>query len=80
MTSIPEKFAVGTNASSALDVAVSIANPDIVWAGNAMTENGNFVMHVSKDNGVSYESTLPFSDPRDDKNHNLYISGMETSP
>ncbi len=80
LTSIPNQFAVGTRASSALDVAVSIANPDIVWAGNAMTETGSYAIHVSKDNGVSYEATLPFSDPRSDRGHNLFISGMETSP
>ncbi len=77
LTSIPSNFSVG--ASSALDVVVSTANPDIVWAGNAMTESGSFVLHVSKDNGRSYEPATTFSDPREDKTHNLFIAGIETS-
>ncbi|WP_106794914.1 T9SS type A sorting domain-containing protein [Aquimarina sp. Aq78] len=77
LTSIPNNFSVG--ASSSLDVSVSTANPDVVWAGNAMTESGSYVIHVSKNNGVSYEPTALFSDPRDGVNHNYFISGVETS-
>ncbi|EZH71484.1 hypothetical protein ATO12_07230 [Aquimarina atlantica] len=77
LTSIPNNFSVG--ASSSLDVSVSTANPDIVWAGNAMTESGSYVIHVSKNNGLSYEPTALFSDPRDGVNHNYFISGVETS-
>ncbi|TSE09273.1 T9SS type A sorting domain-containing protein [Aquimarina algiphila] len=77
LTAIPNNFSVG--ASSALDVSVSTANPDVIWAGNAMTESGSYVIHVSKDNGVSYEPTALFSDPRDGINHNYFISGVETS-
>lgn len=77
LTSIPNNFSVG--ASSALDVSVSTANPDVVWAGNAMTESGSYVVHVSQDNGLSYEPTATFSDPRDGVGHNYYISGIETS-
>ncbi len=77
LTPIPANFSVG--ASSALDVAVSTADPDVVWAGNAMTETGSYVMHVSTDNGISYQPTTIFADPRDDKAHNLFISGVETS-
>ncbi|WP_148639208.1 hypothetical protein [Aquimarina longa] len=80
LTSIPNNYAVGTRPSSALDVAVSIANPNIVWAGNAMTESGSFKLHVSVNNGVSYDGTNGFLDPRDGKNHNYFISGIETSP
>lgn len=78
LTALPNNFSVG--ASSALDASVSIANPDIVWAGNAMTESGSFVLHVSQDNGVSYTATNPFVDPRDGTNHNYFIAGLETSP
>ncbi|WP_103072645.1 T9SS type A sorting domain-containing protein [Aquimarina sediminis] len=77
LTPIPSNFSVG--ASSALDVSVSIANPDVVWAGNAMTESGSYVMHVSQDNGVTYSATAPFVDPRG-SGHNYFIAGLETSP
>ena len=77
LTPIPNNFSVG--ASSWLDVSVSTANPDIVWAGNAMTETGSYVMHVSKDNGISYEATSTFVDPRG-TGHNYFIAGVETSP
>lgn len=78
LTPIPQNFSVG--ASSALDVGVSIANPDIVWAGNAMTESGFYSMHVSRDNGISFEAVPTFSDPRTGRAHNYFISGLETSP
>ncbi len=78
LTPIPNNFSVG--ASSALDVSVSTANPDVVWAGNAMTESGSYLMHVSKDNGISYEPTAIFSDPRDGVGHNYFAAGIETSP
>ncbi len=78
LTPIPNNFSVG--ASSALDVSVSTANPDIVWAGNAMTESGSFVMHVSQDNGLSYSPAGLFSDPRSDRSHNYFAAGIESSP
>ncbi|GAA3520381.1 T9SS type A sorting domain-containing protein [Aquimarina addita] len=77
LTSIPDNFSVGT--SSALDVSVSTANPDIVWAGNAMTESGSFVMQVSQDNGQSYAPTAVFTDESNPGSHNYFISGVETS-
>lgn len=77
LTGIPASFSVG--ASSSLDVSVSTANPDIVWAGNAMTESGDFVMHVSQDNGMSYEPTGVFIDAANPDGHNYFISGVETS-
>lgn len=78
LTPIPNNYSVG--ASSSLDVNVSVANPDVVWAGNAMTETGSYVLHVSQDNGMSFKPTEPFVDPRDSMAHNLFISGLETSP
>jgi len=78
LTPIANNFSAG--ASSSLDVNVSVANPDIVWAGNAMTETGSYVLHVSQDNGISFQPTVPFVDPRDTRAHNLFISGLETSP
>lgn len=78
LTPIPNNFSVGANSS--LDVNISVANPDIVWAGNAMTETGSYVLHVSRDNGSSFEPTSPYTDPRTDRSHNYYIAGLETSP
>ncbi|MEH6406940.1 MAG: T9SS type A sorting domain-containing protein [Leeuwenhoekiella sp.] len=83
LTEIPEKFAYVTSngVSSSLDVAVSVANPDIVWAGSAMYENGTFTMLVSTDNGNSYAPTNTFTDPRGgDFTHDNFISALETSP
>ncbi|WP_103865182.1 T9SS type A sorting domain-containing protein [Aquimarina sp. I32.4] len=77
LTAIPNNFSLGS--SSSLDVSVSTANPDVVWAGNAMSESGAYVMHVSVDNGISYEPTAVFIDPRDGIDHNYRISGLETS-
>ncbi len=78
LTPIPNNFSLG--ASSSLDVNVSVANPDVVWAGNAMTEAGGFVLHVSQDNGMSFQPTEPFVYPRDSMDHNLFLAGLETSP
>ncbi len=78
LTPLPNNFSVG--ASSALDVSVSTANPDVVWAGNAMTETGSFTLHVSGDNGETYTPVTTFSDPRDGVGHNYFIAGLETSP
>ncbi len=79
LTPIPDNFSLKPRASSSLDVSVSIANPDHVWAGNVMSESGEFVMHVSTDNGLSYKPTTPFLDPRDGVDHDYRISGLETS-
>ncbi len=77
LTSIPTSFSA--EGSSAKDVAVSIAQPDYIWAGDAMTETGSFAIHLSVDNGESYNTTAPFIDPRPEYQHNYYISGIETS-
>lgn len=79
LAAIPSAYNPGSNATSALDASVSIANPDIVWAGSAMTESGSFVLHLSKDNGNTFEKTNPFVDPRPDRSHNYYMAGLETS-
>jgi photosystem II stability/assembly factor-like uncharacterized protein len=70
-----KSFAPG--ASSALDVAVSPADPNIVWAGAAMTESGSFSLFVSQDNGLSFSKTSTFNDPSN--GHNYYLSGLGTS-
>ena len=78
LTPLPEFYYAGAN-SSALDVAVSTANPDVVWAAHAMIESGGLVPLVSQDNGNSFQPVQPFQDNRAGKNHSYYISGLETS-
>lgn len=46
--------------SSNSNVVVSLANPDIVWAGAGMTSTFNF--HVSSDNGLSFSDVPNFTD------------------
>ncbi|TYP71544.1 WD40/YVTN/BNR-like repeat-containing protein [Aquimarina intermedia] len=80
LTAIPSAYNPGSNATSALDASVSVSNPDIVWTGSAMTESGSFALHVSKDNGSTFEKTNTFVDPRPDRSHNYFMAGLETSP
>ena len=76
LSSISSNFA--PNATSSLNVEVSVANPNIVWAGSAMTESGSFVLHVSQDNGQTFSPVSAYDNPID--SHNLFISGIATSP
>lgn len=64
-------------AVSALNVKVSTADPNIVWAGSAMTEDGSFVLQVSQDNGQTFVNAGAYDNPNN--THNLYISGLATS-
>ncbi|NVJ87986.1 MAG: T9SS type A sorting domain-containing protein [Flavobacteriaceae bacterium] len=67
------------SASSSLNVEVSVANPNIVWAGAAMTETGSYALHVSQDNGITFTPALtPYFNPNN--SHNLFISGIGLSP
>ena len=75
-TPIPDKFA--NSPTSALNVEVSVANPNVIWAGMAMTESGSFVLHYSTDNGISFTPAGIYDNPND--THNLFISGIGTSP
>ncbi len=75
LTSITANFTPGV--SSSLNVKVSSANPNIVWAGAAMTESGSYVLHVSEDNGQTFTNTGVYDNPNN--THNLYISGIATS-
>lgn len=77
LTPLTQFYYAGAN-SSALDVAVSTANPDVVWAAHAMIESGGLVPLVSQDNGETYTPVNPFIDPRG-VDHNYYVSGIETS-
>ena len=65
------------SATSALNVEASPANPNIVWAGAAMTENGTYVMHVSQDNGKTFSGTSIYDNPNGD--HSLFITGISPS-
>ncbi|WP_334056831.1 T9SS type A sorting domain-containing protein [Polaribacter sp. P097] len=75
LSSISNNFA--PSASSALNVESSTANPNIVWAGAAMTESGSYVMHVSQDNGQTFSATGVYDNPNGDQN--LFITGIAPS-
>jgi photosystem II stability/assembly factor-like uncharacterized protein len=75
LTPISANFTPG--AASALNVKVSPADPNTVWAGAAMTESGGYAMFVSQDNGQTFSKTNTFDNPIGD--HSLYISGLATS-
>jgi photosystem II stability/assembly factor-like uncharacterized protein len=66
-----------SGASSALNVKVSSADPNTVWAGALMTESGSFVLHVSQDNGQTFNPAGIYDNPNGA--HNAYISGLATS-
>lgn len=57
LTAIPQKFVTGTGFY--LDVEVSRANSNIVWAGSGMTSTGSALrhLHVSKDGGKTFTPT-----------------------
>ncbi len=71
LTPIASNFS--PNSTSSLNVKVSTANPNIVWAGALMTANGAYTMHVSQDNGQTFAQAGLYS------NNNAYISGLATS-
>jgi photosystem II stability/assembly factor-like uncharacterized protein len=75
LSPIPNNFT--SDATSALNVEASTANPNIVWAGAAMTETGSFVMHVSQDNGKTFNPTGVYDNPNE--NHSLFITGIHPS-
>ncbi len=79
LTTIPANFSFSGGLSS-LNMSVSIASPDVVWAGNAMTESGFLAMHVSTDNGETFTPVGSFVDPREGNSHNYLLSDFETSP
>ncbi|WP_299767330.1 T9SS type A sorting domain-containing protein [uncultured Dokdonia sp.] len=63
-----------------LDVNVSNANPDIVWAGTAMLESGGFRPQISTDNGLTFNPVAGvFDDPRAGITHDAIITGIESS-
>ncbi|MGK0453119.1 MAG: photosystem II stability/assembly factor-like uncharacterized protein [Paraglaciecola sp.] len=75
LVSLPSSFGASNN--SALNVEVSTADPNVVWAGGAMRENGSNLLQVSEDNGQTYTATNAYSSPKN--NHSYNISGIGTS-
>ena len=63
--------------SSTMNVEVSTADPNVVWAGGAMTEDGLTSLHVSEDNGLTFKQTSSYDNPKN--NHSLNISGIGVS-
>ncbi|MFV0531439.1 MAG: T9SS type A sorting domain-containing protein [Flavobacteriales bacterium] len=57
------------------DVAVSLANPEIVWTAGVFGKSTSYKMFVSKDLGNTYEAV---KQPSID--FNAYISALETHP
>jgi photosystem II stability/assembly factor-like uncharacterized protein len=75
LVTLPPSFGASNN--SALNVEVSSADPNVVWAGGAMKENGSNLLQVSEDNGQTYTATNAYSSPKN--NHSYNISGIGTS-
>lgn len=75
LSSILVGFSSGNN--SALNVEVSTADPNVVWAGNAMRQDGSISLHLSEDNGQTFRKVNSYTDPRG--NHSYNISGISPS-
>ncbi|MRT92927.1 T9SS type A sorting domain-containing protein [Ancylomarina sp. 16SWW S1-10-2] len=58
------------------NVEVSQANPNIVWAGAAMSETNGYQIHVSQDEGETYTAVKKYAE----RDVNAYISGIATHP
>ncbi len=75
LITLPSSFGSGNN--SALNVEVSTADPNVVWAGGAMRENRSYLLQISQDNGQTFVETNPFISSTG--NHSYNISGIGTS-
>ncbi|WP_372641808.1 T9SS type A sorting domain-containing protein [Ancylomarina sp.] len=62
--------------SSQHNVEVSLADPDIVWAGAAMVTDGNYKIYVSKDEGETFSAVNEYAE----KDMRSFISGIATHP
>ncbi|MFH2031117.1 MAG: T9SS type A sorting domain-containing protein [Bacteroidota bacterium] len=58
---------------SQAQVAISVADPQVVWVAAYMSSNGK--VHVSKDGGISFKSTNNFTDVTMGR-----VSGFDTHP
>ncbi len=76
LKTIGSKWSRNGYASSQHNVEVSLNNPQIVWAGAAMVNNGDFKIHVSEDEGETYRAVNEYSE----RNMAAYISGIATHP
>jgi photosystem II stability/assembly factor-like uncharacterized protein len=63
----------GWGFSNFIDIKVSIANPQIIWAGSGMDDD--LSVHVSTDGGVSFTKTTNFTEAELG-----FLSGMATHP
>ncbi|WP_164977481.1 T9SS type A sorting domain-containing protein [Ancylomarina salipaludis] len=63
-------------ATSKHNVEVSLADPNIVWAGAAMVKDGEYKIHVSKDEGETFTAVNEY----EEKDMRAYISGIATHP
>ncbi len=77
LTSITENGFGNVGNASALNVKVSVADPDVVWAGVAMTESNFYSLFLSQDNGQSFSKVSSYAPGN---GHNFFISGMAASP
>ncbi|MEQ1585012.1 MAG: T9SS type A sorting domain-containing protein [Cyclobacteriaceae bacterium] len=60
LTPITDKWGTST---SLMDVEVSQANANIIWAGSGMVNAGNFKnLHVSTDGGLTFTPTINYTD------------------
>ncbi|MCG8697514.1 MAG: T9SS type A sorting domain-containing protein, partial [Bacteroidales bacterium] len=72
---IGEGWGLGSGASSSHLVEVSLADPDVVWAGEAMFEEPDLNLFVSKDQGVTFNPTKNYSVEKMG-----FLSGLATHP
>jgi hypothetical protein len=56
-------------------IAVSLANPDIVWAGFGMNKSPYLTLFLSKNGGTSFSPTIPYGEQTMG-----YLSGLATHP
>jgi hypothetical protein len=75
LTEITEGFAFFGQASSAIDVEVSKADPSIVWAGQGINADPLLSIFVSEDYGESFDAASSF-----DEVELGFISGIASHP
>lgn len=72
---IGDGWSVNDNVSDAHNVEVSLADPDIVWAGAGMYNDPNLHIFISKDKGLTFDSVPNFTSRKMG-----YISAIATHP
>ncbi len=72
---INEGWSIDESVTSMHNVAVSLTNPDVVWAGAGMLQNPYLALSVSINGGTSFSATSVFNSLRMG-----YISGLATHP